>query len=182
MNPKFIKFNAFGHEAIAVYDYNETIKKLIYVYKGCYDYELKDIFLSRFIPYLKIKYEGYVIVPVPSYKIDDEKRGFNHVMEIAKNLNLPIENLLRKKNKIKQSSLTYKDRLKSDNNFELTNEEKLKNKKILIIDDVFTSGATIYHAISLIKKLDPKKIKVLVISKTIDLEKRNKNEIFTNLY
>ena len=176
MNPKFIKFNAFGYEALAIYDYNETIKKLIYVFKGCYDYELKDVFLNRFINYLKVRFQGYIVVPIPSHKIDDEKRGFNHVYEIVKTLGLPIEKILIKKKNIKQSSLKYKDRLKSRSNLELKPNINIKNKKVLIVDDVFTSGSTIYHALSLVKTLSPKTIKILVVSKTIDLDKRNKND------
>jgi len=38
--------------------------------------------------------------------------------------------------------------------------------KILIVDDVFTTGATVQGIIKLVKTLNPKKIRVLVMSKT----------------
>ena len=41
----------------------------------------------------------------------------------------------------------------------------LHQKKLLLIDDVMTTGATILRAIELIKPLMPKKIKILVLSK-----------------
>ena len=69
---------------MAIYDYNETIKKLIYQFKGCYDYELKDVFLFRYVTYLKWKFNDYILVPAPSSKVDDEKRGFNHAELIGR--------------------------------------------------------------------------------------------------
>ena len=169
---KFIHFNINSIDALAIYNYDETIQKLIYTFKGCYDYELKDVFLTRYLSYLKLIYKGYVVVPAPSSKVDDEKRGFNHVVEMFKSLNLPLYQVLRKVNKEKQSSKTSKDRLKVNKNIEGFDLEKLKGKKVLIVDDIYTTGATIQRSIDVVKKGHPKKIKVLVIAKTIDLDKR----------
>ena len=49
---------------------------------------------------------------------------------------------------------------------ELIDRPDLFNKKILLVDDVYTTGSTMKAAIDLVKQLHPKKIKVLVISKT----------------
>ena len=176
MEPKFVEFKIDDIHALAIYEYNEEIKKLIYTYKGCYDYELKDVFLDRYKNYLKLIYHGYVVVPVPSSKSDDTKRGFNHVDEIAKTLALPIHYVLEKIRNIKQSSLSFRDRLNSKSNLAIKNGKLIANKKVLIIDDVYTSGATVRHAIELVKSVGAKKLKVLVVSKTIDLQKRGKQE------
>ena len=162
-------------KATAIYEYDETIKSLIYKFKGCYDYELKDVFLYRYINYLKMLYSGYVVVPVPSNEIDDQKRGFNHVVEIYKQLNLPIIRCLKKTTREKQSSKNSKDRLNMKGKMTITNKEEIENKKVLIVDDVFTTGATMRKAISLVSEAKVKDIKVLVISKTIDLNKRGKS-------
>lgn len=160
-------------KALSIYDYDEMIKKLIYTFKGCYDYELKDIFLTRYLSYLKILYRGYVVVPTPSSKVDDEKRGFNHVKEIYKSLGLPMLDVLIKISKEKQSSKSKKNRLKVDKKIISKNIDLLKGKKVLIVDDIYTTGATMQRAINLVKEGNPKTIKVLVIAKTIDLDKRD---------
>ena len=111
-------------------------------------------------------------MPVPSSEIDNQKRGFNHVKEVFKNLGLPMVDVLKKVNKEKQSSKTSKDRLKVNKNIESCNIEQVKDKKVLIVDDIYTTGATMFRSIELVKKGKPKVIKVLVLAKTIDLNKR----------
>ena len=41
----------------------------------------------------------------------------------------------------------------------------VKNKRILLIDDVVTTGSTLKASIDLIKKGSPKDIKILVLAK-----------------
>ena len=182
LRARFINFYFGDVKVLAVYDYDDMIKNLIYKFKGCYDYELKNVFLERYLLYLRIIYAGYVIVPVPSSKVDDEKRGFNHVEEIFKTLKMPMLCVLKKEVKEKQSSKSQKSRTKIDKQIVIENKEKLNGKKVLIVDDVYTTGATLYKAISLVKSASPKKVQALVIAKTIDLDKRNQKSIFPKLY
>ena len=64
MRPKFIKFKVEGHNATSIYDYNPFIKKLIYQYKGCYDYELNKAFISMFAKEIKLRYSSYILNPI----------------------------------------------------------------------------------------------------------------------
>ena len=173
LKAKFIKFKINDLDALAIYEYDETIKKLIYTFKGCYDYELKDVFLDRYKTYLKLKYWGYSLVFIPSNKLDDQKRGFNHVREMFSSLKMNGIDVLEKSSREKQSSKSSKNRLKIDAILISKNIDLVRNKKILIVDDIYTTGATMFKAIQLVKKGHPKKIKVLVVAKTIELDKRN---------
>ena len=113
-------------------------------------------------------------MPAPSSKIDDEKRGFNHVKEIYKSLGLPILDILEKNTVDKQSSKSKKKRLNIEKIIEGENIEILNGKKVLIVDDIYTTGATIFKCIEIVKEARPKVIKVLVVAKTIDMIKRRK--------
>lgn len=151
-----------------IYNYDDTLRSMIYQFKGCYDYELKDTFLDRYRSELRLYYYDYIVVPVPSFIDDDKKRGFNHVFEIFKTLNLPIDRRIEKTVKVKQSDRNSEERKNIGDFLKLTSEESMCGKKVLIVDDIFTTGSTIRSCIKLIKKLNPKKIKVLVICKTLE--------------
>ena len=166
MRPKFIKFKTDGHNATSIYDYNPFIKKLIYQYKGCYDYELNKAFISMFAKEIKFRYSGYVVIPVPSYKKEDEERGFNHVVEIYKNLGLTMLEILEKTEKHKQATSTVNSRHNVYKYLALNSRPDLRKKKVLLVDDVYTTGSTMKSAINLVEKLNPKRIEVLVIAKT----------------
>ena len=101
--PIFYHFKEDKIDCLALYKYDELVQSYLYQIKGCYDIELSPIFLSRYYRELSIYFSGYTIVPVPSWRDDDEIREFNHVEEIYKCLKLPIKKCLYKCEKYKQS-------------------------------------------------------------------------------
>ena len=105
------------------------------------------------------------MVFVPSTDESDRIRGFNHVKEMFKFLNLPNLDLLRKVGNDKQAKSTYLERKKIGKHIVLNKKVSLINKKILIVDDVITTGATLRASINLIKSLKPKTIEILTMAK-----------------
>lgn len=90
------------------------------------------------------------IIPVPLHPKKLKSRGYNQVtlfgQILSQKLNIPyFDDIL--KGKVSLKTQTHKsrfDRLKHlEDNFELTNKELLKNRHILLIDDVVTTGATL---------------------------------------
>ena len=166
LEPKFISFNVDSYHALAIYDYSEFIKQQIYLFKGCFDYEMKDVFLNLFIKELRIRYKGYKMVPAPSYKEDNEIRGFNHVLEVFKQLNLEMLKVVEKTAHYKQAEHGAKKRKQIRKHLRLTTTKDMSKNKLLIVDDIYTTGSTIRAMINLLEKLNPKDIKVLVLAKT----------------
>ena len=164
--PLFICFIVDGYNALAIYEYTPFIKKLIYQYKGCYDYELCVTFLSAFIKELSVRYKGHIVIPAPSYLEDNQKRGFNHVIEMFKNMNLPIYQIVEKTARHKQAEKNAKGRKEIGKFLKIKDGFNIKNKKVLIVDDIYTTGSTMRNIINLIEKLNPKTIKILVLAKT----------------
>ena len=158
-------------ECFHLYFYNEKVQEILYQFKGCYDYELYTVFLEYYYSYLNIKFKGYTVIPAPSSEKSDKERGFNHVEEMFKSLHLKFEKCIHKTKQRKQADLTTKDRQKIGEYLLIDNID-LSRKKVLLVDDVFTTGSTIKSMIKLVRQKGAKKIKVLLMSKTIDLEKR----------
>lgn len=111
------------------------------------------------------------MIPAPSYQKNDEERGFNHVEEMFSVLNLKMKKCIHKTKQVKQADLTTKERQEIGSVLEIDNVD-LSGKNVLLVDDVYTTGSTIKAMINLVRQKGAKKIKVLLMSKTIDLENR----------
>lgn len=161
---------------MAIYEYEGKVKENIFIFKGCGDYELKETFLSDFSIDLRVMFKDFIMLPAPSSKESNLKRGFNHVKEIFSVLKLPMVEVFRKNSNHKQSNLNYLERQNVGKVLSIYDGEKIKNKKVLIVDDICTTGATLKALINLVKPYNPKQIKVLVIAKR-DMSKEEKNKI-----
>ena len=168
LKPQFIQFFVSSYEGLAFYYYDQDIRALLYQFKGCFDYELARTFLDRYFGTIRLKYLGYTIVPVPSFKEDDERREFNHVEEIFRHIKLPMKKILVKTAHFKQAEHNSRERKEIKKHMAINGKPDIHNLKILIVDDVFTTGSTMRTAIKLVESLKPKDIKVLVMSKTRD--------------
>lgn len=117
------------------------------------------------------------IIPVPISKKRYKQRGYNQSSLIAKKLakELLKENfkikynddcLFKTKNVIEQSKLNKDNREKNIKGaYEIFHINQLKNKKILLVDDIYTTGSTLRECSKILKKSNPKKIGVLTIAK-----------------
>lgn len=113
----------------------------------------------------------FFLIPVPLYEKRLRWRGFNQAQELAKQLslfwNIPLlNNLIKIKKTFLQSQLAKQERLGNVRNaFLVKNQEKIKNKKILLIDDVFTTGATMEECAWILKKAGAQQVIGLVIAR-----------------
>ena len=82
IRPTFREFKVDNISALSIYDYTERIQVLLYQFKGCFDIEIASVFLERFCFELTLLYKDYLMIPIPSFKEDDEAREFNHVIVI----------------------------------------------------------------------------------------------------
>ena len=109
---------------------------------------------------------------VPISKDSLKKRGFNQCSVLAKNissiLDIPvIDCLVKVKETKEQKLLCNEERMKNIlDAFEIKNKEKLFKKNILLIDDVYTTGATINECKKNIEKCNINKIYLLTIAKS----------------
>ncbi len=94
-----------------------------------------------------------VIIPIPLHPKKLKKRGYNQSEEIAKGiaekLNIPIDtqSLIRVKNNPSQAhTKNHAERIQNTLAiFEVTSST-FQNKHILLVDDIITTGATLYNS------------------------------------
>lgn len=120
------------------------------------DYCLRKIFqqdinnnLKRFLK------KGYTIVPVPLSEERLAERGFNQVEGLIEGI--PYRDIFEKRDIEKQSSKTREERLSQDNAFCLKGGINLPDK-IIIVDDIYTTGSTLYQMVQLLEGVGIKEV------------------------
>ncbi|WP_288520118.1 phosphoribosyltransferase family protein [uncultured Brachyspira sp.] len=120
--------------------------------------------LNAFIDYYKSSnLKSDILLFIPSNKNNNIMNFFAD--NISKELNIKKENALIFNNEVKEQKYleTLKEREENIKNaFNVISPEKLINKKILLIDDVFASGFTLKEAIKLLKENNIKNIECIV--------------------
>ena len=120
--------------------------------------------LNAFIDYYKSSnLKSDILLFIPSNKNNNIMNFFAD--NISKELNIKKENALIFNNEIKEQKYleTLKEREENIKNaFNIISPEKLINKKILLIDDVFASGFSLKEAIKLLKENNIKNIECIV--------------------
>ncbi len=165
-------------QLICVYDYNdEIISKLII--RGKY-YFIPDIFklfgeviapkLQKEFPAL-FNSEQAALTPVPLHKWRERWRGFNQAEvlceSLAEKLDIQATNLLiRQKFTRTQKDLEKSERQKNTANaFCLLPETVVKNKTVILVDDVATTGSTLLEAAKVLKRNGAAKVVCLAIAR-----------------
>ncbi len=146
-------------KAYAPFRYDGVVRKAILQYKSDGAKYLAKSFATFIAQRLEIEeVEFDIIVPVPSHKDAIKKRGYNPAKilanELSKLTSKPVEDVLYKIVQTKnQKLLDYNERQTNlENSIMLLNNSAIKDKNILIVDDIITTGATIETCANLLHK------------------------------
>ena len=156
-------------ETSFVCEYQTPIDKWIMALKFGKKILFSKLFAELMLPYIGEIDKKFVLMPVPLHKSRLRKRGYNQAYEIAKELSKLSgrevdTTLIRKKNTEMQAQLKFKQRANNVKNaFEV--ETKLRNKNIVLIDDVMTTGNTLKECAKALIKAGAKEVKVLVFAR-----------------
>ena len=160
--------------ARAALRYNETAKKLILNLKYGDKEELAPLmasFMSQKLAQLNVT--DPVFVPVPLHYIRLLRRNFNQAGLIAKRLaklhgDFAPQALKRHKYTPTQGHKTRNQRLKNVKSvFKLYKADVLKNRDTVLVDDVFTTGATANECCKVLRNSGAKSVNVLTFARVI---------------
>ena len=167
--------NKYFDEHLYIFMYSGIIRNILlnykfndesYIYKTLTNFLIKN---EKIVENIK-RYD--IIMPVPLSKNRKKERGYNQSELIARELcsiaNIKLDNktLKKQKNTTAQSTLNKENREKNiEGAYTIKRCDHLEGKKVLIIDDIFTTGSTVNECSKLIKKAGTKKIGILTIAK-----------------
>lgn len=168
--PQFGKLRTIAH-------YDNILQTAIHLYKfekrKTLSLPLANLVVEHFPSDCLLSEYDYIL-PIPIHKKRLRERGFNQATLLAKhigkisNVAVVTDILIRKKNTSPQSSL---DRQARQTNiigaFELQKHANVRDMRILVFDDVYTTGATVREAVKVLWDADPVEVDVLTLARTL---------------
>ncbi len=164
--------------------YDDASKKLILPFKNGDRLDLAPLLvklMSNAAPNLLT--EADVLVPIPLHRLRLLKRKYNQSAVLAMKLAKKFEKkclpsaLVRVRATPSQGHLSPAERKKNVRGaFKVRAPEKIKGKKILLIDDVLTTGATANECAKVLLKVGAKEVSLLTLASTVP-NRKNKDDI-----
>ncbi|MFU0800348.1 MAG: ComF family protein [Xylanivirga thermophila] len=145
---------AGGHEfiqAVAAFEYTSVAKRMVYNLKYNNRPDIGGIMSSFMVGEIsKINWPIDIIIPVPLHKKRERERGYNQAYYLAegigREMGISVSEtcLIRKRYTPTQTHLGKAQRLKNlQDAFSVEEPYKLEGKFVLLVDDVYTTGATV---------------------------------------
>lgn len=159
-----------------LFRYDGIIRDKIIQYKFQDKAYLSELFVNFITKNKKVCgfFKNYdIIIPVPISKNRKKERGYNQTAIIARKIANEIENLTFEQNVIKkikdivpQSTLNVEERVHNVKNaYIVVNSEKIQGKRLVLLDDVFTTGSTVNECSRVLKEYGAMNIDVVTIAK-----------------
>lgn len=163
----------FYEEGRSLFVHNKVIKNSIYKFKYSNKREYADFYVDELLrlytPVIR-SWNPQALIPVPLHKSKKIKRGFNQAEvltdKLARKLEIPVDAklLIRTKETEAQKELDRIQRKKNLENAFKVSESIVKYKSIILMDDIYTTGATINSCARLLKGAGIQKIYFITIS------------------
>jgi ComF family protein len=152
--------------------YEGALRKLIHLFKYSGVRPLAPVFgryLKRALP---IDRQFDVVVPMPLHWRRRWQRGFNQAAllarEVARRFDVPVSNIVRRRRATpSQAGLTHaKRRANVRGAFRMKRGTRLDGLRVLLIDDVLTTGATAAACARELKRAGASHVTVLALART----------------
>ena len=161
----------------AIAFYEPTLREAVHLMK----YEKKEVISKHLIQLLQAHLPEDLgstdydfLLPIPLHTNRLRQRGFNQAEQIAQGVaqvwGVPVRTdvLFRIRDTVPLSSLeSHEERMKNiAGAFEVQSQDSIQSRKILLIDDIFTTGTTINEALKALQVASPDHVDVLTLTRT----------------
>lgn len=151
----------------SLYVYNDFLKEVIANIKYRGDAELMKAFYPIIHKTCKPMIRDSILIPVPLSDERHYERGFNQAELLARGINRNLNfSLKRNIHEEKQSKKNRKDRVKNKSNpFDIINSEEIIDKRITLIDDIYTTGSTLRYAAKVLLDAGAKQVSSITLGR-----------------
>lgn len=130
-------------------------------------------FLENSFYFSQLNKDQLIVIPLPLHFKKQKQRGFNQsallAERIAQHFHLSLETNILIRIINNPAQITMKDsesrKLNTQGIFQVKNQEFLQKKTVLLVDDVYTTGATMEEAAKTLKQNGAKEVIGLVLAK-----------------
>jgi ComF family protein len=170
-NPyKFDRARSLGH-------YDTVLRQLIHHFK--YQKQLGvlsdiDRLLEKYFSDFGEEYSDLTVSPIPLHFNKMRERGFDQAFllarQVARALHAPLESALLKRVAVTSPQATKTKAERAQNikgAFEVNRPEWVEGKNVLLVDDVFTTGATANEAAKTLKKAGAGKVYIFTLGRVV---------------
>lgn len=158
--------------AASVFLYNELMKEAVHLFKYSGKSILSRPFGDSLVKHHLAKEDYDAILPVPLHIKRLRERGYNqsHLLarELGSAMGIKIDPWLlqRARPTLSQTGMKRKERIKNlKGAFVLRKGASVKGMRLLLIDDVYTTGSTVRECAKVLKKGGAKKVNVLTLAR-----------------
>ncbi|MBR2187351.1 MAG: ComF family protein [Lachnospiraceae bacterium] len=162
----------FYDRAFSVFVYNDVMQQSIYRFKYRGKQEYADFYGESIVRYLGREIESLgadALIPVPLHKDRQKKRGYNQASLIAKKLSkltgIRLEDdLVRRVAATRpQKNLNREERRKNLKRAFLLSRNIVKLTRVIIVDDIYTTGSTVDEMSLLLKEAGVREVYVVTV-------------------
>lgn len=155
--------------------YQGLLRDMIIRYKFNADLGLGNVLGSLLYEAASNHHYEYLdwIIPVPLHDIRLQSRGFNQSLELSrilgKKTKLPVlkDALVKVRHTPPQSSMGKKSRLKSLKGVFQVRTDIVKNSRIILVDDIMTTGSTLKECSKVLLEAGVAEIRVAILSRAV---------------
>lgn len=155
---------SFAHHCFFKYD--EAFHDWIYHYKFLGDFRLRKTFVPELAHYFKQSPEA-IVCAIPLSKERLKERGFNQSEAMLAAAQITTVDLLEKiHHTTSQAQKNRKERLAMRQPFQATKlAANIYGKEVIIFDDVYTTGRTMFYAAEVLQVYKPLKIRTVSLAR-----------------
>ena len=164
--------------ARAMFVYEGAVRKAIHRFKyhaGLFQARTLGEMLANVVGDLSASSSWDLITPVPLHETKLRQRGFNQALLLSKyaarrvGISLEVETLRRTRLTRPQVELSGTERLKNVRNaFKVVSPEVFDNRRVLLVDDVFTTGATLRECARVLKKAGASRVDAVTLARSVE--------------